>query len=123
MSQLEDVVTKLAIADSTSLDPAGRMVASTCPGDEVTTSTIDSPLQNLAIYRQLMLTGTIGTSLPRVKTDMLDTAARGLGAASDKSGGVNVDMVAYLNQIMGLDEMLTILDPRYARRTGKRCRA
>ncbi len=109
LSQLEDAVTKLATADSTSLDPAGRMVASTCP--DGTTSTIDSPLQNLAIYRQLMLTGTIGTPLPAV-ADPLDTAARGLGAASDKSGGVNVDMVAYLNAIMGLDEMTTVLDPK-----------
>ena len=110
LSQLEDVVTKLAVADSTSLDPAGRMVASTCPDDVVTTSTIDSPLQNLAIYRQLLLTGSIGTALPE-GAGILDTAARGLGAASDKSGGVNVDMVAYLNQLMGLDEMNTILDP------------
>ena len=113
LSQLEDVVTKLAIADSRSLDPAGRLVASTCPAQEVTTSTVDSPLQNLAIYRQLILEGTIGTDLPE-GADILDTAARGLGAASDKSGGVNVDMVAYLNQIMGLSDPLTstILDPK-----------
>ena len=110
LSQLEDVVTKLAVADTTSLDPAGRMVASTCPDDVVTTSTIDSPLQSLAIYRQLLLTGSIGTALPE-GAGILDTAARGLGAASDKSGGVNVDMVAYLNQLMGLDDMDTILDP------------
>ncbi len=106
-SQLEDVVVKLATADTTSLDPAGRLVASTCGADEpTTTSTVDSPLQNLAIYRQLMLTGTIGTPLPE-GADLFDTAARGLGAASDKSGGVNVDMVAYLNQIMGLTDVST----------------
>ncbi len=66
-------------------------------------STIDSPLQNLAIYRQLMLTGTIGAPLPE-GAGTLDTAARGLGAASDKTGEVNVDLVAYLNQIMGLSD-------------------
>jgi hypothetical protein len=106
-SQLEDVVVKLATADTKSLDPAGRLVASTCGADEATvTSTVDSPLQNLAIYRQLMLTGTIGTPLP-TGANLFDTAARGLGAASDKSGGLNVDMVAYLNQIMGLTDVST----------------
>ena len=85
---------------------------------------IDSPLQNMAIYRQLMLTGTIG--VPSAGwCDVLDTAARGVGAGSDKSGEVNVDLVAYLNQIMGLTDpaTATILDPSSARRTGKRCRA
>ena len=108
-SQLEDVLIKLATADSTSLDPAGRMVASTCGIDEVTTtSTIDSPLQNLAVYRQLMLTGSIGVPLPQ-GAGVLDTAARGLGVASDKGGEVDVDTVAYLNQAMGLDVASTIL--------------
>jgi len=112
-SQLEDVIIKLATADSTSLDPAGRMVASNCvdvDGEiEITsTSTIDSPLQNLAVYRELMLTGTIGVDLPE-EADIFDTAARGLGVASDKGGLVNKDMVAYLNMLMGLDEAPTIL--------------
>jgi hypothetical protein len=112
-AQLEDVIIKLATADSTSLDPAGRMVASNCVEvDEVieitSTSTIDSPLQNLAAYRQLMLTGNIGADLPQ-GADWFITAARGLGVASDKGGAVNVDMVAYLNMLMGLDEAATFL--------------
>jgi len=112
-AQLEDVVIKLATADSTSLDPAGRMVASNCVKvDEVieitSTSTIDSPLQNLAVYRQLMLTGTIGVDLPE-GADVLDTAARGLGVSSDKGGEINVDIVAYLNMVMGLDVVPTEL--------------
>ena len=111
-AQLEDVVVKLATADSTSLDPAGRMVASNCGDDEETvTSTIDSPLQNLAVYRQLMLTGTIGIDLPE-GADRLETAARGLGVASDKGGAINVDMVAYLNMIMGLDTTEATLLPK-----------
>jgi len=106
-SQLEDVVVNLATADCRTLDPAGRLVASRVDSDlGVLVSTIDSPLQNLAIYRQLMLTGTIGTALPE-GAGTLDTAARGLGAASDKTGEVNVDLVAYLNQIMGLSDPLT----------------
>jgi len=105
--QLEDVIVNLATADCRTIDPAGRLVA-TRVGDDlsVLVATIDSPLQNLAIYRQLMLTGTIGAPLPQ-GAGVLDTAARGLGAASDKSGQVNVDLVAYLNQIMGLTDPLT----------------
>ena len=110
--QLEDVVVNLAIADCTTLDPAGRLVASTVAADEtVTTNTIDSPLQNLAIYRQLMLTGFLGAEANPIELpgDTLDTAARGLGVSSDKTGEVNVDMVAYTNMLMGLDVVPTIL--------------
>ena len=110
--QLEDVVVNLAIADCTTLDPAGRLVASTVAADEtVTTNTIDSPLQNLAIYRQLMLTGFLGAEANPIELpgDTLDTAARGLGVSSDKTGEVNVDMVAYTNMLMGLDIAPTIL--------------
>ena len=104
-AQLEDVLIKLTTADCVTLDPAGRLVASTVAADEtVSTSTIDSPLQNLAIYRQLMLTGTLGLTLPG---NTYDTAARGLGAASDKAGEFNVDMLAYLNSIMGLSDLAT----------------
>jgi len=117
--QLADVVVNLATADCTTLDPAGRLVAnrvvvnSDTEEEEVLTSTIDSPLQNLAIYRQLMLTGTLGAPLPEGATT-LDTAARGLGVGSDKTGEVNVDVVAYLNSIMGLSApgTVTILDPK-----------
>jgi len=106
-SQLEDVVVNLATADCRTIDPAGRLVATRVDADlSVLVSTIDSPLQNLAIYRQLMLTGTIGAPLPE-GAGTLDTAARGLGAASDKAGEVNVDLVAYLNFIMGLSDPLT----------------
>jgi len=112
-AQLEDAIVTLATADCLTLDPAGRMVASTV--DDVTgetlTKTIDSPLQNLAIYRELVMNGGLGVSLPQ-QASVLDTAARSLGAASDKSGGVNRDMVAYLNRVMGLSEMPTILDPK-----------
>jgi hypothetical protein len=99
--QLDDAVIKLATADCRALDPAGRLVAKTDVGDIVDASTIDSPLQNLAMYRQLVINGTLGTPFPG-DDEPLIAAARALGAASDKSGGVNVDMVAYLNWIMGV---------------------
>ena len=112
-SQLADAVVSLATADCITLDPAGRMVHSRVDGDIVVSKTIDSPLQNLAIYRELMLNGTIGVTLPAT-WDTLDIAARGLGAASDKTGELNLDMVAYLNQIMGLTDLgtSTVLDPK-----------
>ena len=115
-AQLEDVVVKLATADCISLDPSGRLVASTLSEDGIITSTIDSPIQNLAIYKQLILEGYLGMeSAPLIlPADLLDTMARGLGVASDKTGEVGVDLVVYLNQIMGLtDEAVpTVLDKR-----------
>jgi hypothetical protein len=112
--QLQDVIVNLTTADCVTLDPAGRMVASRVADDgTVSSSTIDSPLQNLAITRQLLLTGTIGAPLPQ-GADVLDTAARGIGAGSGKTGEVSVDLVAYLDQLMGLTApgTVTILDPK-----------
>jgi hypothetical protein len=113
---LEDVVVNLATADCVTLDPAGRMVTSRVVDGELSVSAIDSPLQNLAIYRQLMLTGQLGDETKPIKLpgSVLDTAARGLGAASDKTGEVNVDLVAYINEIMGLTDPATktVLDPK-----------
>ncbi|MDD2659789.1 MAG: hypothetical protein PHY54_08935 [Methylococcales bacterium] len=108
--QLDDVIVNLATADCVTLDPAGRLVTSTVTDNVVTSGAIDSPLQNLAIYRQLITTGYLGTQptpLDLKDPNFLNTAARGIGAASDKTGKVSVDMVAYLNQIMGLTDPAT----------------
>jgi len=121
--QLDDVVVNLSTADCISLDPAGRLVTSVVvPGTEdpsvpeVLSGAIDSPLQNLAIYWQLMQTGYLGTEaapLALPDANFLNTAARGLGAASDKTGKVGVDMVVYLNQILGLaDENVQTVLPK-----------
>ncbi len=66
-AQLEDVVVKLATADEIGLDAAGRLVACVDGGvdDEGTelpdtSSAVDSPIQNLAIYKQLMTYGYLG---------------------------------------------------------------
>lgn len=107
-SQLEDVIINLAIADCTSLDPAGRLVYSRYVGDQLMTGTIDSPLQNLAVYKRLMRTGSIGVPLPQGAT-ALEQAARGFGVAMDKAGEVNVDLLVYLNEILGLTEGTTVL--------------
>ena len=102
---LAEAVTKLATAQCTSLDPAGRLVNTSEIDDVVLSATIDSPLENLAIYWQLMRTGYLGAeTMPIDLPDLnvLNTAARGLGAAADKTGKVTVDQVVYTNEIMGL---------------------
>ena len=109
-AQLEDVLVNLATAGCLTLDPAGRPVYSSVEIDGdlpvIVTSTVDSPLQNLAMYRQLMLEGSLpgGLLLPGMEEPQgwLFTAARALGAASDKTGEVTEDMWIYLNDILGL---------------------
>ena len=115
-SQLDDAIVNLATADCVSLDPAGRLVTSTVDANNVVTSApIDSPLQNLAIYRQIMLAGHLGadTDPLTLPESPLVAAARGLGTAADKTGKVTVDMVAYTNQILGLtDPTVTTFLPK-----------
>ena len=111
-AQLEEASLTLATAGCISLDPAGRPVASSVIiGDNpetpdveesyVQTSTIDSPLQHLAMYQALMMNGTLGENVDLGRA-WIDAAATSLGAASDKSGFVGVDLVVYLNEILGL---------------------
>jgi len=105
---LGEVVTKLATAQCTTLDPAGRLVNTSKIDGEDLSATIDSPLENLAIYRQLMLTGYLGadaTAIILPDANVLTTAARGLGAAADKTGKVTVDQVVYTNEILGLTDV------------------
>jgi hypothetical protein len=104
---LGEVVTKLSTAQCTTLDPAGRLVNTSEIEGEVFSATIDSPLESLAIYRQLMLTGYLGATADAIvlpDPNALNMAARGLGAATDKTGKVTVDQVVYSNQIMGLTD-------------------
>lgn len=114
-TQLEDAEVKLSTADCVTLDPAGRLVTSTVENDVVTTTDIDSPLQNLAIYKQLMLTGYLGVQSAPIDlpADTLDMAARAAGAASDKAGKVTKDMLIYINDILGLtDENVSTYLPK-----------
>ncbi len=104
---LGEVVTKLATAQCTTLDPAGRLVNTSEINDVVLSATIDSPLENLAIYRQLMLTGYLGadaTAIVLPDANVLNMAARGFGAAADKTGKVTEDQFVYINEIMGLTD-------------------
>jgi hypothetical protein len=117
--QMADVLVNLSTAQCLTLDPAGRLVYSSPDTadvdldgntDELLSSAVDSPLQNLAIYRELMTKGLLGTPAialpnPFSQYGILDTAAKALGAASDKGGKINIDLVVYLNQILGLDQL------------------
>lgn len=108
--RLDEVVSVLSEATEVTLDPVGRLVF-TIDGVE---KTIDSPLENLAIYVSLLNTGTIPglTDLPGDQFDFLvdnaktdeDLAASTafLAAATDKYGELSVDQVAYVNAFLGI---------------------
>lgn len=96
---LDEAVSKLASADSVTIDAAGRLVVVT----DGVASTIDAPLENIALYEAIMKTGTIpevGIPVP-LPPELL--AAMLLGAATDKSLPFTVDAVVYLNSMLGIN--------------------
>jgi len=107
----QEVITLLNAATEITLDAAGRLVITV----DGVAKTIDSPLENLAIYVALMTTGTIpGVSdLPGTEFDHLVdgvfTAADMLSAASflaagrDKAGELTTDEVAYINAFLDIN--------------------
>lgn len=107
----QEVITLLNSATEVSTDPAGRLVL-TVDGED---RTIDSPLENLAIYVALMTTGAIpGVSdLPGTEYDFLVdgekttadmmAAASFLAAATDKTGEFSTDEIAYINTFLGIE--------------------
>ena len=64
---------------------------------------IDSPLQNLAMYKDVMTFGR--SQLPGVENDQLELAAIFLGSASDKTIPVTEDTVTAINRILGLVDL------------------
>ena len=100
---------------SIALDAAGRIVVTLADG---TTKTIDSPLENLALYVELLNTGTLSgviVTLPSslsfltdgtLTTQDLQIAASLFAAASDKSVTVTVDSIEYMNSILSIDGTL-----------------
>lgn len=115
-----EVIDLLNNATAISLDPAGRLVVTV----DGTASTIDSPLENLAIYIALMTTGSIpGVSdLPgdefdylvdgAITPDDLLAASSFLAASSDKSDEITSDEVAYISAFLGVNTT-TIGDVTY----------
>ncbi|HKJ95161.1 MAG TPA: hypothetical protein VKA32_05995, partial [Gammaproteobacteria bacterium] len=113
------------IADVT--DPAGRIV-------DLLGNTIDSPLENLALYKALLEAsakattdgyyvlsvvadnegGGSSTLTLKVAPDVLGTlAASAIAAASDKTGTLTVDEVAYLSGFVGVEDELSKLVTTY----------
>ena len=76
------------------VDTAGRLV--------IDGATVDSPLENLALYEAL-IGGTLDDKYTAVlPVDKLTLAASLLAAAADKSGEITLDLVFYQNAILGL---------------------
>jgi hypothetical protein len=115
-AQYDAAIDTILSATSVSLDPAGRIVVTLSDG---TVKTIDSPLENLAIYYELINTGTIAdlegaTNLGDLSfladgtltNDDLKVAASLFAAASDKAIPVTVDTIEYMNEILGIEGTL-----------------
>lgn len=110
-NRAEEVVAMLNGADAVSLDAAGRLVVTT----DGVAKTIDSPLENLAIYVALMTQGTIPgvTDLPGTEFDhLIDgvltaadmvSATSFLAGATDKGSVLTADDVAYINAVLGIN--------------------
>ena len=100
---LTDALTKLT-ADGVELstDTSGR-ISYTVDG---VTSTIDSPLENLALYIDLMeglsSDGTSQAESALGSLATMDTAASLLAAVADKTGDITIDYVVYQNVITGV---------------------
>ena len=101
---LDEALSKIT-ADSVllALDPAGRITV-----DGVT---IDSPLENLALYIGVM-TGdpAVLAALEPLPGDPLVLAPALLGAAADKTGEISVDLVYYSNQIYDIVQGAQVYD-------------
>jgi len=94
---LTEALTKLTTSGAViALDAAGRLTV-----DGVA---IDSPLENLALYKTYIATGT----LPGVTLPANFNPAALLAAAADKTGSINVDTVEYMNSILGIPAATTL---------------
>ena len=113
---LDDAVKAINDADSVSIDDSGRLVVT----KDGVASTIDSPTENLALYKTLMTTGTIpGITDPAklaslsylvdgAKTvDDLKAATGFLAGSTDKTAPLSIDEIVYLNQILGIPGTIT----------------
>ncbi|MBC2730472.1 hypothetical protein [Thiobacillus sp.] len=93
---LDEAMSKLTASGAViALDSTGRLT--------VNGVTIDSPLENLALYETYMKTGT----LPGVTLPANFNPAALLAAAADKTGNISVDTVVYMNSILGINNGTT----------------
>ncbi|WP_139170584.1 hypothetical protein [Lutimaribacter saemankumensis] len=120
-TRADEVITLLNSATDLTVDAAGRLVL-TVDGEA---KTIDSPLENLAIYVALLTQGTIPgvTDLPGTEFDFmvdgtytladLEASAAFLAAATDKSGEFTSDEIAYIDAFLGINTT-TVGDVTYS---------
>lgn len=103
---LTEALDKLEAADDVGVDAAGR-ITYTSGG---VTYTIDSPLENLALYIDLAVglasdaTTPTETALGAVGLATLDTAASLLAGVADKTGDITLDYLVNENVIAGVVE-------------------
>lgn len=91
---LTEAITKITAPGAVvTLDAAGRIA--------VNGTTIDSPLENLALYKAVM-TNTLPANVKAVLPTNL-AAASLLAAAADKTSTLTVDTVSYLNSFLGIN--------------------
>jgi hypothetical protein len=130
-SSLVEVLSKLddgVFGETVTLDPSGRLV--------VDGSSIDSPLENLALYEALLTTvavdGVITLTVSASKDGgdttytfsvpesvRLDLAASALAAASDKTGTLTIDEIVGISEFVGVaDELATYVTDYTYDRTG-----
>jgi len=113
---LVEALKKLSTGSVITLDPSGRLVV-----DGVT---IDSPLENLALFKAIVSTPAVDGIINLTTTAMVDgqsvtysfpisveqaglVAAAAIAAASDKTGTLSVDEVMYIAKFFGLDTQLS----------------
>ncbi len=109
---LAEAISNLRAGSDITIDYCGRLVAVNgseidwLPGStEEDDKTIDSPRENLAIYRELMRHGLTNqlaflNGYGFTADGLLNMAASALAAGSDKTGTINIDEVVYINGFM-----------------------
>ena len=122
-AQYVEALASIEAADSVSLDKSGRIVLTTAG----VAAAIDSPLENLALYTELLNKGYITGLSPEaiakfdaaglgylvdptsttLTSQKLVSAADFFAAAADKTSTLNLDQIEYMNTILGISGTLT----------------
>ncbi|MCW5751939.1 MAG: hypothetical protein KIT81_12395 [Alphaproteobacteria bacterium] len=95
---LDSVATAIASATSVTVDASGRLV--------IDGATVDSPIENLALYLELMNPTVLSGTLDLTKLPSSYSTAAFLAASADKTGVISVDYVVYLNSILRVNTVV-----------------
>ena len=94
---LDELIAKLTTGSVVTLDAAGRLI--------IDGATVDSPLENLALYIALMTNDpALQPVLDKLPAPLPVVVAGALAGTADKTGTVTIDFVAYFNVIAGIVE-------------------